>query len=403
MKTLYEILGVRPDDDAEAFKRAFRRAVKTSHPDFHADDPDAPIRFRQVLQAYEILRNPEMRADYDQLLELEHEQLRATSKRYTTRKFVFDGIAAASLAVVVAVGYALFADILPSVSTAKVDTAPWRGPAKITAVQPAAPADTTDHDAPRDKLPAVEVLYTPAAPSEVAAERSLASAANSGNALGNPDSGPASSAAKSDSQDSRAANIIDAVGATVDEQHLPAPAFAPAQPKGKPAEWIPIHSARFGFALSYPSDVFTSAAGDPVEGRQRLFRSKDGRALLWISVIPNRPPKAVTEYRHLLVMGRYADATFDYALQASDGFVLSGKVGEEVFYEHVTYSCERRAIHRWLVLYPLAERAYFDEIVEKMLQSYRYDLAARAHCGAHHRANAHTPSAGAARNPIKVD
>ena len=403
MKTLYEILGVRPDDDAEAFKRAFRRAVKASHPDTHADDPDAPIRFKQVLQAYEILRNPEMRADYDQLLELEREQLRATSKRYTTRKFVFDGIAAASLAVVMTGGYVLFADISSSIRTANVVAVPWRGPAETAAVQPAAPTDTTDHDAPRDKLPAVEVLYTPAAPREVAAERSLASAANSGNALGNPDSGPASSAAKSDSQDSRAANIIDAVGATVDEQHLPAPAFAPAQPKGKPAEWTPIHSARFGFALSYPSDVFTSAAGDPVEGRQRLFQSKDGRALLWISVIPNRPPKAVTEYRHLLVMGRYADATFDYAVQASDGFVLSGKVGEEVFYEHVTYSCERRAIHRWLVLYPLAERAYFDEIVEKMLQSYRYDLGARAHCAAHHRANAHTPSAGAARNPIKVD
>ena len=195
MKTLYEILGVRPDDDAEAFKRAFRRAVKTSHPDFHADDPDAPIRFRQVVEAYTILRDPETRADYDQLLELEREQLRATPRRYPMRKFVFDGIAAASLAVVMAVGYALFADILPSVSTAKVDTAPWRGPAKITAVQPAAPTDTTDHDAPRDKLPAVEVLYTPAAPREVAAERSLAPAANSGNALGNPDSGPASSAA----------------------------------------------------------------------------------------------------------------------------------------------------------------------------------------------------------------
>ena len=389
-KTFYDILGVRPDDGDEAFKRAFRKAVKANHPDIHADDPDAPIRFRQVVKAYTILRDPETRAAYDQLLALEREQLRATPRRYPMRKFVVDGIAAASLAVVMAGGYVLLAYS-------------WPGLAKFDAVQPAAPTDTTDQDAPRDKLPAVELLYTPAAPREVAAERSLAFAANSGNALGNPDSGPASSAAKSDSQDSRAANIIDAVGATVDEQHLPAPAFAPAQPKGKPAEWTPIHSARFGFALSYPSDVFTSAAGDPVEGRQRLFQSKDGRALLWISVIPNRPPKAVTEYRHLLVMGRYADATFDYAPQASDGFVLSGKVGEEVFYEHVTYSCERRAIHRWLVLYPLAERAYFDEIVEKMLQSYRYDLGARAHCGAHHRANAHTPSAGAARNPIKVD
>jgi|SRR5262245_8289225 len=370
-KTFYDILGVRPDDGDEAFKRAFRKAVKANHPDIHADDPSASIRFGQAVHAYTILRDPEKRAAYNQLLQLEREQLRAPG-RYTVRKFVFDGIAATSLAVVMAGGYALLAHS-------------WPGLAKFDAVQPAAPTDTTDQDAPRDKLPAVEVLYTSATPREGAsAGRSLASASNGGNALGNPDSGSASSAAKSDSQDSRVANFIAAVGAAVDEQHLPTPAFAPPQPKGKPAEWTPIHSAHFGFALSYPSDVFKSAAGDPVEDRQRLFQSKDGRALLWISVIPNRPPKAVTEYRHLLMMGRYADATFDYAPQAGDGFVLAGKVGEEVFYEHVTYSCDHRTIHRWLVLYPLAERAYFDEIVEKMLESYRYDLGARAHCGAHH-------------------
>lgn len=368
--TFYDILGVRPDDGDEAFKCAFRKAVKANHPDFHADDPSASIRFGTIVKAYTILRDPEQRAAYDRLLELERERLRATQGRYTVRKFVFDGIAATGIAVVMAGGYGLFAHS-------------WPGLAKVDAVQPAAPADTTDQAAPRDKLP---VIFTLAAAREVAsAERSLAPVANNGNALGNPDSGPASSAAKSqsNSQDGRVANIVDGAGTTVDEQRLPA-AFAPAQPRVKPAEWTAIRSARFGFALSYPSDVFTSAARDPVEDRQRLFQSKDGRALLWISVIPNRPPKTVTEYRHLLMMGRYAAATFDYTPQASNGFVLSGRVGEEVFYEHVTYSCDHRTIHRWLILYPLAERAYFDEIVETMLESYRYDLGARADCGAQH-------------------
>src|SRR5262245_46229192 len=112
-KTFYDILGVRPDDGDEAFKRAFRKAVKANHPDIHADDPSASNRFGQVVEAYTILRDPEKRAAYNQLLQLERVQLRATPGRYTVRKFVVDGIAATSLAVVVAGGYVLLAHSWP--------------------------------------------------------------------------------------------------------------------------------------------------------------------------------------------------------------------------------------------------------------------------------------------------
>ena len=70
MQTLYDMLDVRPDDDAEGLRQAFRKAVKASHPDIHTDDPDAPRRFRHFVQAYNILRDPELRADYDRLLEV---------------------------------------------------------------------------------------------------------------------------------------------------------------------------------------------------------------------------------------------------------------------------------------------------------------------------------------------
>jgi curved DNA-binding protein CbpA len=210
MKTLYDILGVRPGDDDAEFKRAFRKAVKASHPDLHADDPDAPSQFRQVVQAYSILRDPEMRAAYDQLLdELEREQqLRATPRRYTIRKFAFDGMAAASLAAAMAFGYALLADISPSFNTAKVVTMPWLGPAKITAVQPAAPTNTTDQGEPRDKLASVEVSKPSTASSGTAsAEGALTSGTVGGVVLANAHGGTASSAA---------------FGAAVDQAHAKA-------------------------------------------------------------------------------------------------------------------------------------------------------------------------------------
>ena len=51
MKTLYDLLGARADDDAEGLRNAFRKAAKANHPDLHAGDPDAPIRFRQIVEA----------------------------------------------------------------------------------------------------------------------------------------------------------------------------------------------------------------------------------------------------------------------------------------------------------------------------------------------------------------
>jgi tetratricopeptide (TPR) repeat protein len=68
MGTLYDLLGALPDDDAEALRVAFRRAAKATHPDINPDNPDAALRFRQLVRAHNILSDAEQRATYDQLL-----------------------------------------------------------------------------------------------------------------------------------------------------------------------------------------------------------------------------------------------------------------------------------------------------------------------------------------------
>jgi curved DNA-binding protein CbpA len=112
MKTLYDLLGARPDDDAEALKAAFRKAAKANHPDLHAGDPYAAIRFRQIAGAYEILRDAEQRATYDRLLRFERGRLRWTLKStvsYLMRSIASDAITAAGLAIVLAGGYMTYA------------------------------------------------------------------------------------------------------------------------------------------------------------------------------------------------------------------------------------------------------------------------------------------------------
>src|SRR4029079_15733740 len=70
MGTLYDLLGALPADDAEGLRIAFRRAARATHPDTNPDNPDAALRFRQLVRAHAILSDTEQRATYDQLLSI---------------------------------------------------------------------------------------------------------------------------------------------------------------------------------------------------------------------------------------------------------------------------------------------------------------------------------------------
>jgi molecular chaperone DnaJ len=63
-KDFYSTLGVSRDADTDQIKKAYRRLAMEYHPDRNSDT-DAEERFREVTEAYEILRNPEKRSLYD--------------------------------------------------------------------------------------------------------------------------------------------------------------------------------------------------------------------------------------------------------------------------------------------------------------------------------------------------
>ncbi|MGH3037610.1 MAG: molecular chaperone DnaJ [Gaiellaceae bacterium] len=60
----YEILGVSRDADERAIKSSFRRLARELHPDV-SDHPEAQERFREAVEAYEVLSKPETKDLYD--------------------------------------------------------------------------------------------------------------------------------------------------------------------------------------------------------------------------------------------------------------------------------------------------------------------------------------------------
>ena len=61
----YEVLGVSSGATAEEIKQAYRRLARDSHPDRNPDDSSAEERFKEVAAAYEVLSDPERRANYE--------------------------------------------------------------------------------------------------------------------------------------------------------------------------------------------------------------------------------------------------------------------------------------------------------------------------------------------------
>ena len=61
----YEILGVPRTATQDEIKKAYRKLVKSLHPDLHPDDAAKQDRFKAVAAAYDLLGNPEMRRRFD--------------------------------------------------------------------------------------------------------------------------------------------------------------------------------------------------------------------------------------------------------------------------------------------------------------------------------------------------
>ncbi len=65
-KDYYAVMGLEPTASLKEIKTAYRKLARKYHPDV-SDEPDAESKFKEVAEAYEVLKDAERRAEYDEL------------------------------------------------------------------------------------------------------------------------------------------------------------------------------------------------------------------------------------------------------------------------------------------------------------------------------------------------
>ena len=369
LNNLYRILGVRPGADDNKIKAAYWTLAKRFHPDRNGGDQRAEQITKQINGAYQTLGDPAARAAYD--LALARERIGAR------RRFLKS----------MATGAAAF--LLPAASLALIalwkESPPLRQADRAVAARTAGSEGRPEHGELRRKVEELAKSAPQQAPSLAAppdgrregpqGEELAAAATRIKRAAhaykGSAPAGVEGAAAKSGEPEA-AGHRGNAKAGPNDGSAAPSAMASPSQRnRARPASWTQYYNAQLGFALSYPAEVFSSS-NHWVGSRDHLFLSGDGRALLRISSQPIAATDTLAQYRGSLMAERYRDATFNYAPLSSNGFVLAGSVGDEMFYERVTLSCRRHWIHGWLLVYPLAQRPFFEAIAEEIDRSYRH-------------------------------
>ena len=65
-KDYYKILGVDKSASADEIKRAYKKVAIKYHPDRNPGNKEAEDKFKKAAEAYDVLRDPDKRARYDQ-------------------------------------------------------------------------------------------------------------------------------------------------------------------------------------------------------------------------------------------------------------------------------------------------------------------------------------------------
>ena len=66
-KDYYKILGLGITASADEIKKAYRKLARKHHPDVNPNDKTAESKFKELQEAYDVLKDEKKRKEYDEL------------------------------------------------------------------------------------------------------------------------------------------------------------------------------------------------------------------------------------------------------------------------------------------------------------------------------------------------
>lgn len=142
---------------------------------------------------------------------------------------------------------------------------------------------------------------------------------------------------------------------------------------GRGAQPMQYRNARFGFTMTYPSNFVLDPDSIPEGGDSARFWTLDRRATAVVTGIRNglgqslndlldEATKDVTENSH---------GTITYTRARDNWFVISGFIGERIFYRRSFLSDRSRVIGNLWIEFPRTMRPCFEDAVSTMSLSFR--------------------------------
>ena len=144
-------------------------------------------------------------------------------------------------------------------------------------------------------------------------------------------------------------------------------------------KWATLRNDRHGFLIGYPVDVFRQRT-EPTTDEGRVLHSRDGRARLLVGAFANEDATRLRAYRDFLLQESYAGADIDYARLTKRWFVISGTVGDEIFYQRVNFTCGGKLINSWAMIYPKEENRFYDRVVEAIAPTFSPGAGRSGNC-----------------------
>ena len=141
-----------------------------------------------------------------------------------------------------------------------------------------------------------------------------------------------------------------------------------AAPLARADDWLTYQNDRYGTTIDYPPVFKMQRPPDDDDGRE--FKSADG-AEFTVSASYGGIDFTLATYHDFIVQHLDPGSVVSYEARGKNWFVVSGTVGDKIFYEKHRLSHGAEMTEDFVVSYPAAAKRTYDPIVARMAKSFR--------------------------------